>query len=44
MICTEENRKTCREEKLGCEGCFYNEKNKEIEKNEKEKERTKDDM
>lgn len=24
MFCTEENRKTCREEKLGCEGCFYN--------------------
>lgn len=24
MFCTEENRKTCRDEKLGCEGCFYN--------------------
>lgn len=29
MFCTEENRKTCQVEKMGCEGCFYkNDKNK----------------
>ena len=24
MFCTDEERKTCRVEKMGCEGCFYN--------------------
>ena len=24
MFCTEEQRKDCRVEKMGCEGCFYN--------------------
>lgn len=29
MFCTEKEKMTCREEKMGCEGCFYNnDKNK----------------
>ena len=24
MFCTDEERKTCQVEKMGCEGCFYN--------------------
>lgn len=29
MICTEKERKSCNEEKLGCEGCYYNKPSKE---------------
>ena len=25
MFCTEKERKTCNVEKMGCEGCYYNE-------------------
>lgn len=24
MFCTENERKTCNVEKMGCEGCYYN--------------------
>ena len=27
MICTNKEQETCNEEKMGCEGCFYNQPN-----------------
>lgn len=33
---TEENRMTCRVEKMGCEGCAYNEKDGDRESDKRE--------
>lgn len=33
MKCTDKERETCQVEKMGCDGCYYNEINIEIAKN-----------
>lgn len=36
MKCTSKEQETCNKEKLGCEGCYYNEKdNKKVKETKK---------